>query len=46
MTYPETIVPEVSDEEAVALAEEEAMAEADANHSYDEAIGNGNPEIL
>ena len=46
LTYPETIVPEVSDEEAVALAEEEAMAEADANPSYDEAIGNGNPETL
>ena len=46
LTYPETIVPEVSDGEAVALAEEEAMAEADANPSYDEAIGNGNPETL
>lgn len=46
LTYPETIVPEVSDEEAVALAEEEAMAEASANPSYDEAIGNGNPETL
>ena len=43
LTYPETIVPE---EEAVALAKEEVIAENGANPSYGETIGNVNPETL